>query len=235
MSEDSAVLTPKESLPRPARAASAKALEFPVYDPIEFAVDRIVHVLGVCFGVIGAVAVIVVAARYAGAVGIVATSLYAASLLAMVGFSAAYNLTPPSPARELLRRLDHATIFFLIAGTYSAIALGRVETAASQWLALIAWSIAIVGAVLKIMYPRRFERVAVAAYVALGLLVFVSLAPLISALSTAVLILVAVGSFLYVTGVVFHLWEQLRFQNAIWHALVLCAACCHYAAVVLNM
>lgn len=225
----------KEPLPRPARAASAVALEFPVYDPVEFVADKIVHLLGVGFGIIGAVAVIILAATHSGALGIVATSLYAMSLLAMVGFSAAYNLSPPSPMRELLRRLDHATIFFLIAGTHSAITLGRIDTAWSQWLALFAWSVAIIGATMKIVYPRRYERLAVAAYVALGLAVFFALAPLVGSLSTAVLVLVAAGSFLYVMGVAFHLWEQLRFQNAIWHALVLCAAGCHYAAVVLNM
>jgi hemolysin III len=67
------------------------------------------------------------------------------------------------------------------------------------------------------------------------LLVFFSLAPLISTLSAAVSTLVTIGAVLYISGVVFHLWDGLRFQNAIWHGLVLCAAGCHYAAVVLNM
>jgi hemolysin III len=224
--------------PQTQRAAAAIAAPthlYPVYDPVEILADRIIHVLGVTFGAVASVAIIVLAAQNSHLRGIVATSLYAASLLAMVGFSAAYNLSKPSPLREILRRLDHATIFLLIAGTYSAIALGRVGTPASQWLAALAWSIAIIGATVKIVYPRRFERLAVVAYVALGLLVFVSLAPLLSSLSVAVLSLVTIGSVLYVSGVVFHLWDGLRFQNAIWHGLVLCAACCHYAAIVLNM
>lgn len=222
--------------PRPVASAQAVPVHlYPVYDPTEVLADSIIHLLGVTFGVVGSVAVVVLAAQTSNVLGIVATSLYAASLLAMVGFSAAYNLTKPSAFREILRRLDHATIFFLIAGTHSAITLGRIETPWSQWLAAIAWSIAFVGAAIKILYPRRFERVAVAAYLALGLLVFFSLAPILHSLSMAVLILVTTGSILYVGGVAFHLWDGLRFQNAIWHGMVLCAACCHYAAVVLNM
>lgn len=225
-----------EAVPAPSTTAAATfANLFPSYDPAEVAADRIVHVLGVVFAAIGAVAIIVLAARNAGALGIVATSLYAASLLAMVGFSAAYNLSPPSRTREVLRRLDHATIFFLIAGTHSAITLGRIETPWSQWLAVFAWSVAFAGAALKIMYPRRFERLAVGAYVALGVIVFLSLMPVFDSISTAVLVLVSVGSLLYASGVAFHLWDGLRFQNAIWHGLVLCAACCHYVAIVLNM
>ena len=227
----------ENSLPRAATAQASSALMhlYPVYDPVEVAADRIIHILGVCFAAIGAVVVIVLAAQSAHALGIVATSLYATSLLAMVGFSAAYNLSRPSPVREIFRRLDHATIFFLIAGTYSAITLVRIDTPMSQWLAVFAWGVALIGATTKILYPRRFERIAVAVYVALGLIVFFSLAPVLSSLSDTVLILVTIGAVLYVSGVVFHVWDGLRFQNAIWHGLVLCAAGCHYAAIVLNM
>jgi hemolysin III len=219
----------------PAMAIGVLTHKFPVYDPTEVLVDSIIHVLGVLFAAIGSVVIVVLAAQTSNALGILATSLYAASLLAMVGFSAAYNLSKPSPFREILRRLDHATIFFLIAGTHSGITLGRIDTPWSQWLAVVAWSIAIVGATVKIVYPRRFERLAVAAYVALGLLVFFSLAPLWSSLDGTVVTLVTIGAVLYISGVVFHLWDGLRFQNAIWHGLVLCAASCHYAAIVLNM
>jgi len=229
------VATRWQEAPPGAAAGTIGAHLYPVYDPAEVLADRIIHVLGVTFGVVGSIAIIILAAETSQPLGIVATSLYAASLLAMVGFSAAYNLAKPSPMREILRRLDHATIFFLIAGTHSAITLGRIDTPVSQWLAALAWSIAIIGATMKILYPRRFERIAVAAYLALGLLVFFSLAPIFSSMSASVLVLVTVGSVLYVSGVVFHLWDGLRFQNAIWHGLVLCAACCHYAAVVLNM
>jgi hemolysin III len=222
-------------VPIAASVADGTGPLYPVYDPAEVLADGIVHILGILFGLVGAIVIIVLAAENSPALGIVATSLYAASLLALLAFSAAYNLTKPSPMREILRRLDHATIFFLIAGTHSAITLGRIDTPWSQWLAVVAWSIALTGATVKIVYPRKFERLAVAAYVALGLLVFFSLAPLISTLSAAVSTLVTIGAVLYISGVVFHLWDGLRFQNAIWHGLVLCAAGCHYAAVVLNM
>src|SRR5207344_743231 len=98
--------------------------------------------------------------------------------------------------------------------THSAITLGRIDTPWSQWLAAFAWTVALVGATIKIVYPRRYERLAVAAYVALGLIVFFALAPLFGTISTPVLVLVSVGAGLYVGGTLFHLWEGLRFQNA---------------------
>jgi hemolysin III len=69
----------------------------------------------------------------------------------------------------------------------------------------------------------------------LGWIVLVALEPLLAALPPAVLVLILVGGLLYSTGVAFHLWRGLRFQNAIWHALVLGAAVCHYAAVIVNL
>ena len=211
------------------------AHNFPAYDAAEVAADRLVHIIGICLGAVGAIAIVTLAAQNLRPLGVVATSAYAVSLLAMFGFSAAYNLSPPSRMREILRRLDHATIYFLIAGTHSAIALGRIDTAASHWPAIFAWALAVAGAVIKIVYPRRFERAAVASYVVLGAIVVLSLVPLADALRPGVLTLVVAGAVLYVSGVAVHLWESLRFHNAIWHAMVLSAACCHYAAILLNM
>ena len=207
----------------------------PAYDAAEVAADRLIHIVGICLGAIGAIAIVMFAALNSRPLGIVATSAYAASLTAMFGFSAAYNLSPPSRTREILRRLDHATIYFLIAGTHSAIALGRIDTAASHWPAVFAWTLAVAGAVIKIVYPRRFERAAIVSYVVLGTIVVLSLVPLVGAFRPGVLTLVGVGAVIYASGVAVHLWESLRFHNAIWHAMVLSAACCHYTAIVLNM
>jgi hemolysin III len=233
---------PNDALPGSSSAATSDdgakgtfAHLYPTYEPAEVAADRLIHIVGVCLGTVGSIAVVVLAARTTGTLGLVATSLYAASLLAMLGLSAAYNLSRPSRLREILRRLDHATIYILIAGTHSAITLGRIDNAASRWLAVVAWGIAVTGAAIKIVFPRRFERAAVASYVALGAIVFLSLVPLADALRPGVLPLVGVGAVLYASGVIFHLWDGLRFQNAIWHAMVFCAACFHYAAIVLNM
>jgi hemolysin III len=205
------------------------------YDPAELAADRFVHIAGVVLGGVGAIFLVAVAVQKTDGIGLLVTCLYAVCLLAVVGFSAAYNLSPPSRVREILRRLDHATIFFLIAGTYTALSLGHVDIQATRWPAFLAWSVAVAGASVKIAFPRRFELAAVAAYVGLGLIGFFSLVPMFHSLTSEVVILMSLGVALYVGGVIFHLWHGLRFHNAIWHAMVLCAAGCHYLAIVLNL
>jgi len=205
------------------------------YDKAEISADRIIHAVGVTFGLVGGATLLTVAAETASLAGLFATTLYVAGLVAMLVCSAAYNLSFDSPRRELLRRLDHAAIFVMIAGTYSPFTLGRLDGAWSIWLAGFVWSVALLGAIAKLTVPRRIERYAVVLYLALGWVVLVALEPLLAALHPAVLILLFVGGLLYSAGVTFHLWHGLRFQNAIWHALVLGAAVCHYAAVIVNL
>jgi len=205
------------------------------YDKAEISADRIIHAIGVTFGLIGGATLLTVAAETASLAGLIATILYVAGLVAMLVCSAAYNLSFDSPRRELLRRLDHAAIFVMIAGTYSPFTLGRLDGAWSVWLAGFVWGVALLGGIAKLTVPRRIERYAVVLYLALGWVVLVALEPLLAALHPAVLILILAGGLLYSAGVAFHLWRGLRFQNAIWHALVLGAAVCHYAAVIVNL
>ena len=205
------------------------------YDTAEVSADRIIHAIGVAFGLIGGALLLTFAAEIASPAGLVATILYVIGLIAMLVCSAVYNLSFASPRRELLRRMDHAAIFLMIAGTYSPFTLGRLDGTWSIWLAAVVWGGAILGAIAKLTVPRRIDRYAVVLYLALGWVVVLALEPLLASLHPAVLTLIAVGGLLYTAGVVFHLWRGLRFQNAIWHALVLSAAVCHYAAVIVNL
>ncbi|MEO8557651.1 MAG: hemolysin III family protein [Rhodospirillales bacterium] len=204
-----------------------------IIDRHELFADAAIHVLGVAMGVVGAAVLvprIVQASSFMAGLSIV---LYIFGLLAMLSFSAAYNLWPASPRREWLRRLDHSAIFLMIAGTYSPLTLGRVAGAWSLWLAAAVWAIALAGVWLKLNFPRRFDRLAIVLYLALGWLGIFAIGPLLDTMPTAALILVAVGGAIYSAGVAFHVWERLRFHNAIWHGFVLAAAACHYAAIVL--
>jgi len=202
-------------------------------DRHELLADGAVHAAGVALGLVGAAFLgprIVYAPTFSAGFSIV---LYIAGLLAMLSFSAAYNLWPQSPRREWLRRLDHAAIFVMIAGTYSPLTLGRVVGTWSIWLAASVWAIALLGVYLKLAFPRRFDRLAIAIYLALGWLGVLAIGPLIDTTPLAVLILLGVGGVIYSAGVAFHVWDRLRYHNAIWHGFVVAAAGCHYAAILL--
>jgi hemolysin III len=201
------------------------------YDRVELIADGAVHAIGVCLGLIGAVVIVVLAAR-SGAPDISSIVIYAGGLLAMLGFSAAYNMWPISPVKWVLRRFDHSAIYLMIAGTYTPF-IGQLKYGvASAGLLLGVWLTAIVGMALKLLMPGRFDRMAIALYLILGWSCVVAYGPVSAALPDASLWLLAAGGVLYSTGVIFHAWRKLRFHNAIWHGFVLAAASCHYWAVL---
>jgi len=202
------------------------------YDRVELIADGAVHAIGVSLGLIGAVVIVVMAAQSGAATDIPSIVIYAVGLLAMLGFSAAYNMWPISPVKWVLRRFDHSAIYLMIAGTYTPFVGQLKDGVASAGLLLGVWLTAIVGVALKLLLPGRFDRMAIALYLILGWSCVVAYGPISAALPNASLWLLVAGGVLYSIGVIFHAWRKLRFHNAIWHGFVLAAACCHYSAVL---
>ena len=201
------------------------------YDRAEILVDGVVHVAGIALGIAGTVVLIAFALRSSVLGNLSASIVYAAGLLAMLGFSAAYNLWPVSRAKWILRRFDHSAIYLLIAATYTPFAVQLKGLLAIGLLAWV-WTVAAAGIVLKLTLPGRFDRLSILFYLLLGWSGAMLYEPIMAVLPVSTLWLLAAGGLLYTTGVAFHVWRSLRFQNAIWHAFVLGAAACHYTAVL---
>src|SRR5262245_56523940 len=199
---------------------------------LELAADCVIHVLGIAGGSIAAASLLALIARRDDWLEFAAVLIYAIGLLAMLSCSAAYHLARSSPWRAGLRRLDHAAIFVMIAGTYTPFTLLRLDGGGSWFLATAVWSIAGIGMFVKLCRRCDLRYASVAPYLLLGWLGIIAIDPLVHSLGWQNLALIAAGGALYSIGVVFHVWERLPFQNAIWHTFVLAAAALHYAAVV---
>lgn len=201
------------------------------YSSGEMWADVSAHVVGVLCGIVGAL-VLMLKASSGSALLVLGATLYAIGLLSMLGFSAAYNLWPPSPIKELLRRFDHSAIFVMIAGTCTPFVMNRVGGAWGFGLLAFVWIVAFAGIAMKLLFPRRWERITIALYIGLGLSILIVADRLASVISPISGYLLIAGSATYILGVVFHLWERLPYQNAIWHWMVLIAAVLHYTAVL---
>ena len=208
------------------------AAKFPWnYDRGEIIADSIIHAIGICFGLIGVV--IVIMASHSTKNGAVASVLiYAVALMTMLGFSAACDSGRFLIRSGIFRRFDHSAIYLLIAGTYTPFIAQLKNSFASGGLLTVVWLTAGIGVVLKLMLPDRFDRVAVVLYLLLGWSGVIAYRPMIATLPTFTFWLLTTGGVLYSMGVIFHMWKSLRFQNAVWHAFVLLAAVCHYTAVL---
>lgn len=194
--------------------------------------DAAIHLLGLlaCLTAVPALLALAVAALPLTA--ILSLAVYAAGLVATFGFSAAYHLCPRPEWRELLRRLDHAAIFVMIAGSYTPFALVKIGGDWGWGLLALVWAVALLGVAVKLLLPRRFERSSILLYLLQGWAILLALEPLVATVSRSTLVLLALGGLLYSVGVVFHLWRRLPYHSAVWHGFVLAGAACHYAAVL---
>ena len=202
------------------------------YDKVELIADGVVHAVGILSGLVAATVLVVLTAVYAGALAIVAVSIYVAGLLSMLVLSATYNLWPVSRTKWVLRRFDHSAIYVLIAATYTPFILELKDGVFAWGLLVAVWCVAAFGIVLKLGWPGRFDRLAVALYLALGWSGLMLYDSVVSGLPKLALWFVLAGGALYSLGVIFHAWRRLRFQNVIWHCFVLLGAACHYTAVM---
>jgi len=201
------------------------------YDRTEIIADGVVHAIGVCLGIVGAVTIVVMAVR-AERIDVVPILVYVIGLVTMLALSAAYNMWPVSPVKWVLRRLDHSAIYLLIAGTYTPFLAQMKNALASAGLGIGVWLSAAVGMALKLALPGRFDRLAVILCLLLGWSGVIAYDSLASALPSSSLWLLAIGGILYSLGTLFHVLQRLRFHNAIWHGFVLLGASCHYSAVL---
>ncbi|MEM7267771.1 MAG: hemolysin III family protein [Pseudomonadota bacterium] len=209
-------------------------MSFPQYSRTEIAADAVVHGLGVGFALIGGPILIGFVAAEGEAWSIVAISIYVATLITMFSISASYNLLPMEGAKDWLRRLDHSAIYLKIAGAYTPFAAISIGGAVGWVLLSVVWLAAVVGLALKLIYPRRFEILSIVLYLAMGWAAVFVAGDVAASVELATLILIGVAGALYSLGVVFHLWEKLPFQNAIWHLMVLAGTAVLYAAMAVE-
>jgi len=209
-----------------------KRRAFPDYTIRERIADGCVHVVGVAASLVAMTALLIIGVQSQTLLWGVSLAIYGLALVATFGFSAGYNLVVGPRFKELLRRLDHAAIFLMIAGTYTPFILIKMNTPWGLGLLAVVWTMAAIGIAIKLFAPRFLDGLSTALYLVQGWAVIAAWQPLMSAMPGRALTLLVLGGVLYTIGVVFHLWERLPYQNAIWHGFVLSAASCHFAAVI---
>jgi hemolysin III len=196
--------------------------------------DLVVHVVGLTLALIGGSILLVFAIEARSISKVVGVAIYAAGLLAMLAFSTAYNFAKPQ-YRPALRRLDHAGIFLMIAGSYTPFTTHNLTGAWAWGMTAAVWAIAGLGALGKLFLTRVDRRFWIGVYLALGWLVVVAMKPMLDSVTWVALLLLGVGGLLYTTGVIFYVNKRLKFSRAIWHGHVVAAAGAHWAAVLLGV
>lgn len=201
----------------------------------EKAADGLVHAVGIIAALVGGGLLIAVALVNRGVPMATAGAIYAVCLMAMLAASAVYNLTRPSPYRRVLRRIDEAAIFLMIAGSYTPFTIQLLPPEFAIAATAAIWIAALVGAAGKVFYPSLSDRAWCVIYLAFSWLSVLVLAPVVPSLPPLAVGLLVVAGVTYSGGVLLYLNHAIPFRRALWHACVIIGAAGHYAAMLYGL
>jgi hemolysin III len=196
-------------------------------------VHSMIHAFGILFGIISIPILTVLASKNGNIAGIIGASIYGFSFLMLFGFSALYHGMQQPQVKRVLEVLDHISIFFLIAGTYTPFLLIYLQNSFGITLLCVLWGLTLLGIIFKIFFTGRFDIVSVIIYLLMGWIFFTGGKRFFTAIPSDVLTMLVIGGLLYSIGIVFYLWKGYGWHHAVWHFFVLVAAVCHYVAVLL--
>lgn len=199
--------------------------------------NTVTHGVGALLGLTGWAVLVGLTLHLGGdAWQLVSFSIYGCSLFLLYLFSALYHgIHAPGP-KALLKKLDHAAIFLLIAGTYTPLLLVSLRSTKGWILLAVVWSVALAGIAAKMVFGHRLRKTVTAVpYLVLGWLCMFMLPEMIAELPAGTLTWLISGGVFYSGGVAFYVWKRLAFNHAIWHLFVLSGSVCHFLAVFLHL
>ena len=197
--------------------------------------SSVVHGVGTVFGVAALTVLVTLSSIYGSVWGIVASAVFGASIIVMYCASTIYHAIPFPNAKKVLKKFDHISIYYLIAGTYTPFLLVPLR-GTTGWIVFgIIWGAAILGTILKLVLPVNGAKFwSIALYAGMGwAVVFVSKS-LIEVLPTVSFVFLVLGGLFYTVGICFYLWKSKEFTHAIWHCFVLLGTIMHFLAILFS-
>ncbi len=202
---------------------------------IERAADSMVHAIGMIAALVGGGLLVAFALVNRGVPMATASAIYALCLMAMLAASAVYNLTKPSRRRRVLRRIDEAAIFLMIAGSYTPFTIKLLPPEIALFATAAIWIAALAGAAGKVVWTRLSDRAWCVIYLAFGWLAVLVLGPVVPSLPPLAIAMLITAGVTYSAGVLLYLNHALPFRRALWHACVILGAAGHYGAILVGL
>ena len=196
-------------------------------------VNSFLHGIGILFGIIGMPVLIMNAFKVGNIAYLTGAGVYAFSFLMVFISSTLYHGYQKPETKRILKIIDHISIYFLIAGTYTPIILIFVNNPFGITLLIILWSLTLLGIIFKIFYTGKYEIISTLLYFFMGWILFVDSNTFFKAMPAPVVSLITAGGILYSIGIIFYLWQKYIYHHVIWHLFVLAAAICHYSAILM--
>jgi len=209
-----------------------KTISSPAYTEAEEFAHALTHGIGALLSIAGLVMLIVLASLYGTVWHIVSCAIYGATMITLYTASTLYHTVTSPTWKFRMRIFDHASIFLLIAGTYTPFMLVNLRGPWGWSIFGVVWGLAVVGLVFKLFFTGRFGIVSTVVYILMGWMALIAIKPMLELIPPGGLWLILAGGLAYTGGVVFYAMKKLPYHHAIWHVFVLCGSVCHFLAVL---
>ena len=194
--------------------------------------SAVTHGVGSLLSIAGTAVLIVFAAVFSDAWSVVGCAVFGSSLIILYSMSTLYHSITNPKAKSFFRIMDHNTIFFLIAGTYTPITISIIRTAIGWVLFGIVWGAAVIGIVLNSIDLDKFRKPSVVCYIAMGWVIVFAIRPLLNSMNPLSLQLLFGGGILYTAGVIFYVIKKVKYFHSIWHIFTVLGSVCHYFSIL---
>ena len=197
--------------------------------------NSVIHGIGLALGVAALSILVVFACKRGTSWHIVSCSIYGSTLVLLYLSSTLYHSFQNPKAKKIFKRIDHCSIYLLIAGTYTPFTLVNLRGSWGWTLFGIIWGLAVFGILFKIFHTGKFRFVSTLVYLAMGWLIIIAIKPLFSSMSLTGFLWLLAGGLSYSFGVIFYAFDRISFFHAIWHLFVLGGSVCHFFAVLYHV
>lgn len=196
--------------------------------------NSITHLVGAVLAVMGFGALLTKAVDHGDTAMIVSFSIFGLTLVLLYTASTLYHSFHPPRLKTIFRKLDHVSIYLLIAGTYTPYMMVSLGEGKGPLMLTFVWTLAIIGLLLDVLMPRRMETLQIIIYLVMGWVCTLEFSNLQASISPPGIVLLTLGGIAYTVGVIFYVLDglnKLRHAHGIWHLFVLCGSICHFASI----
>lgn len=201
------------------------------YSPIEEKINIITHVIGFILSIIALVFLAAHASLHGNVWHIISFSIFGASLIILYAASSFYHSAKKPGLRRRLKIIDHASIYVLIAGTYTPFTLITLKGITGWVIFSISWGLALTGIILKLFFTGKYTAISTIMYVLMGWIIIFAIKPLINNLPSGGLFWLFAGGVFYTIGAILYSIKKIKFNHAIFHVFVLIGSFCHFMAI----
>ena len=192
-----------------------------------------IHGIGIALGIAGLVILVVFSAMYGDAWAVVSSSIFGAAMIVLYTASTLYHVVKNPETKKKLKKFDHISIYYLIAGSYTPFLLVTMRGAVGWTIFGIVWGLALIGTILKLVTKGSGTKVwSIGLYLGMGWMIIFASKILFSRLATIGITFLILGGVFYTLGVFFYVWKSKKYTHAIWHLFVLAGTVMHFFAIL---